>query len=60
MFFWKLFDKFRYGENPHQLGAIYNQNDYKDIIQLGGKKLSYNNYNDLYSALTLTNHFLRI
>ena len=53
----KLFDKFRYGENPHQLGAIYNQNDYKDIIQLGGKKLSYNNYNDLYSALTLTKSF---
>ena len=50
----KLFNKMRYGENPHQNGAIYDQNSKNDIIQISGKKLSYNNYNDIYSALNLT------
>ena len=51
----KLVEKTRYGENPHQKGAIYKFNEYPDIVQLSGKQLSYNNYNDLYAALAITN-----
>ena len=50
----KLIGQTRYGENPHQKAAIYSKNNYQDIIQLSGKDLSYNNYNDLYSALSTT------
>ena len=50
----RLIEKTRYGENPHQKGAIYKQSSEQDLIQLGGKELSYNNYNDIYSSLTLT------
>ena len=49
-----LIEKLRYGENPHQDAAIYSFNKSLDIIQLHGKKLSYNNYNDLYSALSIS------
>ena len=49
-----LIEKLRYGENPHQEAAIYSFNKSLDIIQLHGKKLSYNNYNDLYSALSIS------
>ena len=52
-----LVGKLRYGENPHQHAAIYSQNDYSDIQLLSGKPLSYNNYNDLYSALEITKSF---
>ena len=44
----------RYGENPHQQSAIYSKNNSLDIIQLSGKKLSYNNYNDIYAALNIS------
>ncbi len=50
----KLIEQVRYGENPHQKAAIYSRNYDHDIIQLSGKNLSYNNYNDLYSALNVT------
>ena len=50
----KLVKQVRYGENPHQKAAIYSKNNHQDIIQLSGKDLSYNNYNDLYSALNVT------
>jgi len=49
-----LIEKLRYGENPHQKAAIYSYNKSLDIVQLHGKKLSYNNYNDLYSALNIS------
>ena len=49
-----LIEKLRYGENPHQEAAIYSLNKSLNIIQLHGKKLSYNNYNDLYSALNIS------
>ena len=52
-----LIEQLRYGENPHQKAAIYSFDKYLDIIQLHGKKLSYNNYNDLYSALSLSKTF---
>ena len=50
----KLVEKTRYGENPHQKAAIYSQNNKQEIIQISGKQLSYNNYNDLYSAISIS------
>ncbi len=49
--FGNLVEVLRYGENPHQKSAIYSRNNKLDISQLSGKKLSYNNYNDIYAAL---------
>ncbi len=49
-----LIEELRYGENPHQKSAIYSKNNNLDISQLHGKKLSYNNYNDIYSALNIS------
>ena len=44
----------RYGENPHQKSAIYSKNNSLKINQIQGKQLSYNNYNDIFSALTIS------
>ena len=44
----------RYGENPHQKSGIYSKNSNININQIHGKKLSYNNYNDIFSALTIS------
>ena len=49
-----LVEILRYGENPHQKAAIYSINKNLGIFQLHGKKLSYNNYNDIFSALNIT------
>ncbi len=49
-----LIQKLRYGENPHQKSAIYSQNKSLSIRQLSGKQLSYNNYNDIFSALNIS------
>ena len=49
-----LIEKLRYGENPHQESAIYSQKNNLNIKQIHGKKLSYNNYNDMFSALTIS------
>ena len=49
-----LIEKLRYGENPHQESAIYSQNKDIKINKIHGKPLSYNNYNDLFSALTIS------
>ena len=54
--FGRKFKKLRYGENPHQESSIY-INDYNDknlkFIQLHGKDLSYNNYNDMHASLEI-------
>jgi phosphoribosylaminoimidazolecarboxamide formyltransferase/IMP cyclohydrolase len=50
----KLIEKLRYGENPHQQGAVYSKNEGLNIKQIHGKQLSYNNYNDIFSALTIS------
>tara|TARA_B110000967_G_scaffold182967_1_gene201294 strand:- start:386 stop:1936 length:1551 start_codon:yes stop_codon:yes gene_type:complete len=54
--FGRRLKKLRYGENPHQKSSIY-VNNYNDkdlgIDQLGGKELSYNNYNDIFAALEI-------
>ena len=44
----------RYGENPHQKSALYSKNSNIDIKQIHGKQLSYNNYNDIFAALTIS------
>jgi phosphoribosylaminoimidazolecarboxamide formyltransferase/IMP cyclohydrolase len=44
----------RYGENPHQKSAIYSRNSNINIKQIHGKQLSYNNYNDILAALTIS------
>ena len=49
-----LIEKLRYGENPHQESAIYSRNKNFKINKIHGKQLSYNNYNDIFSALTIS------
>jgi phosphoribosylaminoimidazolecarboxamide formyltransferase/IMP cyclohydrolase len=44
----------RYGRNPHQKSAIYSKNSSIKLDQIHGKQLSYNNYNDIFSALTIS------
>ena len=54
--FGRKLEELRYGENPHQKSSIY-VSDFHDkslnIEKLSGKKLSYNNYNDIFSALKI-------
>ena len=49
-----LIEKLRYGENPHQQSAIYSQNYNLKLNKIHGKQLSYNNYNDIFSALAIS------
>ena len=49
-----LVEILRYGENPHQKSAIYHNKNELNISKLSGKKLSYNNYNDIYAALNIS------
>ena len=49
-----LIKKLRYGENPHQYAAVYSKKQNLNITQIHGKQLSYNNYNDIFSALTIS------
>ena len=53
----KLVENLRYGENPHQKAAIYSNENNSNIKQLHGKKLSFNNYNDIFSALSISKSF---
>jgi len=54
----QLKDKLRYGENPHQQASVYKTNYKNDFLskikQIQGKELSYNNYLDMYSAVSIT------
>ena len=49
----KLKEILRYGENPHQQAGIYNITDDLNLKKIHGKSISYNNYNDIYSALSI-------
>jgi phosphoribosylaminoimidazolecarboxamide formyltransferase/IMP cyclohydrolase len=49
-----LISTLRYGENPHQISGIYSRKTEIDIKQIHGKQLSYNNYNDIFAALTIS------
>ncbi len=53
----KLIQKLRYGENPHQNAAIYLNSSELGLKKIHGQDLSYNNYNDIYSALGILNSF---
>tara|TARA_Y100001936_G_scaffold74325_1_gene73095 strand:+ start:1747 stop:3303 length:1557 start_codon:yes stop_codon:yes gene_type:complete len=50
-----LISKLRYGENPHQSGALYSGENFNELEKLNGKELSYNNYNDIYFGLDIIN-----
>ncbi len=52
-----LIGKLRYGENPHQEAALYSTNKEFDINKIHGKPLSYNNFNDIFSALKISKSF---
>jgi len=57
-----LVSTLRYGENPHQLAALYVPNGphtsgIAGAVQVQGKELSYNNYNDADAALELVAEF---
>ena len=54
IFYANLIETPRYGENPHQKSAVYSKNNSLKINQIHGKQLSYNNYNDIFSALTIS------
>ncbi|MDD1718917.1 MAG: bifunctional phosphoribosylaminoimidazolecarboxamide formyltransferase/IMP cyclohydrolase [Methanoregulaceae archaeon] len=47
----------RYGENPHQKGAVYGETGIAGQVPLQGKEMSYNNYLDLDSATGLLREF---
>ncbi|HOO55374.1 MAG TPA: bifunctional phosphoribosylaminoimidazolecarboxamide formyltransferase/IMP cyclohydrolase [bacterium] len=52
----------RYGENPHQKSAFYSRPEIEgvtmdDLEQLHGPDLSYNNFNDLNSAIEIAMEF---
>jgi len=46
----------RYGENPHQAGALYGDPE-QFFDQIHGAALSYNNLNDISAALSLIDEF---
>ena len=52
----KLIKNLRYGENPHQIAKFYMIKDYFGE-QIHGKDLGYNNYNDIYTALSVIETF---
>ncbi len=55
-FFGKKINQLRYGENPHQQSSIYLSdltNNENNLVQLNGKDLSYNNYNDIFAGLDI-------
>ena len=49
-----LIEQLRYGENPHQISAIYSKDEKLKIKKIHGKQLSYNNYNDILAALIIS------
>ena len=54
IFHGNLIEQLRYGENPHQQSAIYSSSLNTNLNQIYGKQLSYNNYNDIFSAITIS------
>ena len=54
-----LVENLRYGENPHQGASVYSLNEEINVKQLNGKKLSYNNYNDIFTGISLSKSFTK-
>ena len=57
VFHGNLIEELRYGENPHQISALYSHSNKIKINKIHGKQLSYNNYNDIFSALIISKSF---
>ena len=55
IFYSRKLETLRYGENPHQDAALYSANLDNKLNIISGKHLSFNNYNDLFSALSISN-----
>ena len=53
----KLIENLRYGENPHQKSGLYSSGKNFGLIKLHGKNLSFNNYNDIFCALSIIESF---
>jgi phosphoribosylaminoimidazolecarboxamide formyltransferase/IMP cyclohydrolase len=49
--------RLRYGENPHQVGAVFGEEGIAAAIPLQGKEMSYNNYLDFHAAAGLVREF---
>ena len=49
----ELVEDLRYGENPHQKASLYSPANNLGLKKVHGKSLSYNNYNDIFSALII-------
>jgi phosphoribosylaminoimidazolecarboxamide formyltransferase/IMP cyclohydrolase len=47
----------RYGENPHQKGAVYGEGGIAGVTPFQGREMSYNNYLDLHAAAALAGEF---
>lgn len=47
----------RYGENPHQIAAVYGEMGIGGSLPLQGKEMSYNNYLDVDAAVSLLREF---
>ncbi|MDH7593361.1 MAG: bifunctional phosphoribosylaminoimidazolecarboxamide formyltransferase/IMP cyclohydrolase [Methanomicrobiales archaeon] len=47
----------RYGENPHQKGAVYGEKGIAGAVPFQGKEMSYNNYLDLDAGVRLLREF---
>jgi phosphoribosylaminoimidazolecarboxamide formyltransferase/IMP cyclohydrolase len=47
----------RYGENPHQIGAVYGEAGIAGERPFQGREMSYNNYLDLDAAVALLREF---
>jgi len=55
--FGKKLAQLRYGENPHQEGSIYINDQDIGLKKIKGKPLSYNNYNDIFAGLEILSSF---
>ena len=55
--FGKKLAQLRYGENPHQEGSIYINEEDLGLKKIKGKPLSYNNYNDIFTGLEILASF---
>ena len=51
----KKFKKLKYGENPHQKASILLKGQYPNFDKLYGNEISYNNVNDVISAISCLN-----
>ena len=47
----------RYGENPHQMASFYTDKTTSSFRRLSGKKLSYNNFFDIETAIRIVKDF---